>query len=479
MIEAPTDGWKFSSLDRELVVVQGLGAVGSAMAVAIAAARDRDGEPVFNVAGLDLPTEFGKSRCQALNSGIFPFENSDAHLAEALVESQRQGNLWAGWDAHIIKSAAVVVVDVNLDVVSTPEGPCDVDWEAFRTPIETIGHHVQPGALVVVETTVPPGTCAKFLSPIIAKALDDRGLDSESVHIAHSYERVTPGANYLDSIIDFPRVYAADRDSAAEACEAFLSRVVNDGPNALTRLSCTNASETAKVLENSYRAVNIAFMREWGQFAEESGLDMFEIIDAIRVRPTHSNIMQPGIGVGGYCLPKDPLMAGIAARQFYSEEATGKFPFSEQAVAVNASMPLDAVSRLESELGGLAERRIALLGVTYRPGVADTRYSPSETFAREVEVRGGSIFAHDPLVSRWEEFGRDLPGELPSAKNLDAVVFAVAHDDYRNLDMRRWPGSENKEVLIMDANAVLSPDQLSALTAMGCRVVSIGKGRLA
>src|SRR5262249_19673396 len=151
--------------------------------------------------------------------------------------------------------------------------------------------------------------------------------------------------------------------AAADACEAFLSQIINVQAYPLTRLHSTTASETAKVLENSYRAINIAFIEEWGQFAEEVGIDLFEVIDAIRVRPTHNNIRQPGFGVGGYCLTKDPLFAAVAARDLFDREDLA-FPFSSRAVEVNARMPLRTLDRVRNLLGGsLTGRRLLLLGV--------------------------------------------------------------------------------------------------------------------
>ena len=117
-----------------------------------------------------------------------------------------------------------------------------------------------------------------------------------------------PGKNYFDSIVNYWRVYAGIDDESAKKCEKFLKKIINTKDYPLTRLSDTTSSETAKVLENSYRAANIAFIEEWGRFAEDIGIDIFEIIESIRMRPTHSNIRQPGFGVGGYCLTKDPIL---------------------------------------------------------------------------------------------------------------------------------------------------------------------------
>src|SRR3972149_4497717 len=158
----------------QTVVVQGLGFVGAAMAVAVANAVDVNGKPFFKVIGVDLPTNSGKERIKKINSGLFPFKTVDKKIKE--------------------------------------------------------------NTLIIVETTVPPGTCEKVVKPIIQEHLKERGINPYSVYIAHSYERVMPGANYLDSIINFWRVYAGTTVQAADYCENFLSKIINVKEYPLTRL---------------------------------------------------------------------------------------------------------------------------------------------------------------------------------------------------------------------------------------------------
>jgi nucleotide sugar dehydrogenase len=261
--------------------------------------------------------------------------------------------------------------------------------------------------------------------------------------------------------------------AAAVACRAFLEKVINTKDFPLMELGSITASETTKVMENSYRAVNIAFIEEWARFAEVVGVDLFEVIGAIRRRPTHSNMRQPGFGVGGYCLTKDPLFAKVAARRLFGRKDID-FPFCTLAVTVNDAMPLVSLQRLEDMLGGLRGKRIALFGVSYRQDVGDTRYSPSETFARAAVERGALISAHDPMVGRWEEMAMQLDSALPAARDIDAAVFAVPHPEYREMDIVAWAGAATPAVL--DSNNVLSQKQRSALLALGCRFESIGRG---
>lgn len=459
---------------RPVVCVQGLGFVGSAMAIAVANASGPDGEPCFDVVGVELPTPDGEAKVRAINEGRVPVRTTDQKLAAALAAAHSRGNLLATTDDRVYETASVAIVDVPLDVTHTADGPTVV-FDGFRSAIRTLGERLPRGSLVVVETTVPPGTCGHVVRPELDAALAERGLPPDALLLAHSYERVIPGDAYFDSIVNFWRNYAGHTADAADACEAFLSQVVNTEEYPLTRLHSTTACETAKVLENSYRATTIALMEEWGRFAEAVDVDLFEVVSAIRRRPTHSNMRQPGFGVGGYCLTKDPLLGVVAARQLFGLQGI-EFPFSTLAVETNKQMPLVSLQMLDALLdGGLEGKRILLLGVSYKHDVADTRFSPSEIFARGALERGASVQCHDPLVTEWRELDIPVKSELPSPDAVDAVVFALPHREYVELDVRSWLNGTRP--VILDANAVLSGDQHQTLRAMGCAVASIGRGK--
>ncbi len=442
------------------------------MAAAVANAVDGAGVRSFNVIGVELDTPAGRSRAGAVSEGRFPFHCPDDSLQTAITEAHRAGNLGATTDEAAYEQADIVVVDVPLDVQDDGADPA-CDMSGFEAAIRTLGRRLRPGSLVMVETTVPPGTCANVAAPCLAAELRARGLPPESVLLAHSYERVMPGPHYFESIVNYWRVYAGHTDEAAEACEAFLSRVVNVADYPLRRLRSTTASETAKVLENSYRAVNIAFIEEWGRLAEAMGVDLFEVVEAVRDRPTHSNMRQPGFGVGGYCLPKDPLFPAVAARLFLNDGKMA-FPFSRSAVETNRRMPVTNLDRLEALLGPISGKTLLLLGIAYRSDVDDTRSAPAEAFYREATARGARVLCHDPYVSRWEETGLEIPPELPDPAQADAVVFAVPHRMYREMDVADWLSGAGP--FIYDCDNVLGDDMRRQLRSLGCRVESTGRG---
>lgn len=458
--------------DLPIVCVQGLGFVGAAVAVAIASARDARDQPRYRVVGIDLPTPDGMARIEALRRGEFPFSTTDGRLVCQTRTAVGTGNLSACTDPAAFGSADVIIVDVPLDVAVSEQDEA-LDIEGFRLAISAVGRNMRPDALVIVETTVPPGTTARVVAPILREELARRSLPAEGLRLAHCYERVTPGPGYFDSIVNMPRVYAGIDPPSTTACEGFLKTVIDTGRGALTRASSTTASELGKVLENTYRAATIALMEEFADFAEKVGVDLFEVVELIRVRPTHSNIRTPGFGVGGYCLTKDPLMARLGARELFGFDQP--FPFASLAVAINRNAPKRALQRLRTLLGGDMEgRRLLLLGVSYRDGIGDTRRSPSQIFFEAAVADGAEVLVQDPLVEHWREVGIGVPKDMPPAAGLDAIILAVPHRQYREFEFAEWLGGARP--MFLDAFGVLSAGQRSGLRALGCRVESIGRG---
>lgn len=463
---------KFSD-DRPIVCIQGLGFVGSAMAVAVSAARSDNGKIRYNVIGVDMPNESGREKTRSLNNGVFPFENSDKKIDSALKNAFINKNLWAVTDESYYKYADVIIVDINLDVQYSCDGEPYLDLTSFEKAMHTVGRYMKSDTLLLVETTVPPGTCEKVVKPIILEEFANRGIESMPI-IAHSYERVMPGENYLDSIINYWRVYSGIDEKSADICQKFLESVIQIEKYPLTRLERPAASEIAKVLENSYRAVTIAFMEEWGRFAESINVNLFKVIEAIRMRPTHSNMRQPGFGVGGYCLTKDPYFAGLASKELYHMDGM-EFPFSTQAVHINNEMPLVSLNKIEELLGGINGKRILVLGISYRQDVGDTRYSPSEIFVKEAIRRGAVLEYQDPLVTKWNEMDTAVRNDIPSFEDFDVVLFAVQHKQYDKLSFCDMELSRN--VLIFDANCVLSDEQIKEINNNPkMNFYSIGRG---
>jgi UDP-N-acetyl-D-glucosamine dehydrogenase len=264
---------------------------------------------------------------------------------------------------------------------------------------------------------------------------------------------------------------------SSERARAFLETFINTADYPLTELHSPTASELAKVLENSFRAVNIALIQEWSEFAQAASVDLFQVIDAIRMRPTHRNIMAPGFGVGGYCLTKDSLLADWAARNFFGRER--RLDLALDAVDVNDAMPRHTLQLIKELVPDIAGKTVLILGVSYLNDVADTRSSPSDILYEALAIEGATISVHDPLVTYWPE--RALPIDcrmesLKEAANSDVVVFAVRHRQYLALDAAAILALFPRARAVVDANNVLEDDTAKALATQGIAVAGPGKG---
>jgi nucleotide sugar dehydrogenase len=465
---------------RTIVVVQGLGFVGAAVAAVVADARAADGRPPFFVIGLDLPTANGLTKIAAVAAGECPIHSSDSQLAEATRRGALEArNLTATWEARALGLADVILVDVPLDAsieTATGADAIRVELEPFAEAIRAIGREMREDALVLVETTVPVGTTERVVLPILSVERQARGIKTPPL-VAHAFERVTPGPNYVDSIRNCFRVFSGVDAASAERARAFLAQIVDVAEFPLQALSDTDSSEVAKLLENSYRAVNIAFIHEWTLLAERIGVNLFAVIDAIRRRRgTHDNMRYPGFGVGGYCLTKDTLLAQWGADRFFGGAI--ELGMSLQALRINRLMPEHTFDLVAEIAGELAGRTIAVLGASYLPDVGDARNSPSATLIDALRRAQARVRAHDPVLSDWPErpdlrLETDLEELLHGA---DGVVLAVAHRAYRERSAAYWVEATPSHSFFIDANDILTDEVAQTLRQTGRRVAGVGKG---
>jgi UDP-N-acetyl-D-glucosamine dehydrogenase len=470
------------SAGRPVVVVQGVGFVGSAMAVAVASSRDASGNAKYSVIGVDLPrpATFWKI-CQG-NAGRLPVDATDAELVEAHRRAVKdENNLRFSWLEAAYALADIIVVDINLDVDKQGDGAFDVNIAPFEAAIRAVGASMRPDALVMVESTVPPGPCARVVVPALSEEIRRRGLGGDDYlpQVAHSPERVMPGPNYLGSIIRIWRVFSGNTPAAAARARELLSDVIDVENFPLTELADTTSSEMAKVLENSYRTTNIALVHEWTRMAESAGVDLFAIVEAIRKREgTHDNLRYPGFGVGGYCLTKDALLADWAAREVFGMD--DGLAVAAEAVRINDAMPDHTFEHVQSSLGSVQGKRVLILGVSYLAGVADTRATPTDLLVERILAGGGQVVLCDPLVSRWEERpdATILPSPFDVRGEVDAVVFALPHEEFKVIDPERLIGQLGRPVPVIDAQFVISDTDIARYQELGCPVRAVGRGNI-
>ncbi|MCG8699347.1 MAG: nucleotide sugar dehydrogenase [Bacteroidales bacterium] len=471
---------EFINPERATIVVQGLGFVGTAMAAALSQTRQND-KLLYNVIGIDLADEANYWKIEKVNKGLAPIVSADKSIDVAFEKGKENGNLMATGNHYAYSKADVVVVDINLDVHKNEPGDSynyEFSYNSYLKAIKDIANNISEETLVIVESTVPPGTTDKVLYPVFQEIFEQRGMDTNKLYLAHSYERVMPGKEYLNSIINFYRVFSGINDESKEKTRKFLESFINTEEFPLTELASTTASEMSKVLENSFRAANIAFMQEWTEFAERAGVDMFEVIKAIRIRPTHRNIMAPGFGVGGYCLTKDALLADWANMNLFN--SPNHLDVSLNAIKINDLMPGHTFDILKEEYPDMRDLNIIIMGVSYLNDVADTRYSPTEFFYDKCWDAGAKLTVHDPIVTYWHEKNMAVNNSLEQvmSKKFKVAIFAVRHTEYIDLSATNIMETLPDVRFIIDANNVLSNSICETLCENDIRVVGVGKGHL-
>ena len=353
----------------------------------------------------------------ALNAGTSHIDDlSDADIA-AMIE----GGFRATTDESEIASAKVAVICVPTPL-SDEGGP---DLRAVEGAVDAVARNLQPGMLVVLESTTYPGTTDEVVRP----RLEAGGLVvGEDFNLAFSPERIDPG-NETFGAKNTPKVVGGQTPACTDAAAAFYGRFVDT----IVRAKGTREAETAKLLENTYRHINIALVNEMARFCHELGIDLWDVIDAASSKPFGFQAFYPGPGVGGHCIPIDPnyLSHNVRARLGYP------FRFVELAQEINSGMPAYVVSRIQDLLNedgkSLKGSKILLLGVTYKPNIADQRESPAVPLAKALVAQGATVAFHDPHVQSWGALGDSatrVEDALAGVAEADLSVLVQNHREY-------------------------------------------------
>ena len=494
---------------REIVVVMGLGFVGAVMAAVVADTHDGKGNPIKFVIGMQRPSTRSYWKIPYINRGLSPVESEDPEVASMINRCvNEKKTLTATYTYDALKLADIVIVDIQCDYLKESLGNVRdgrADMEALEESLEIIGAKINPETLVLIETTVAPGTTEQVAYPIIKKMFRKRGIRSDPL-LAHSFERVMPGKNYVSSIRDFWRVCSGVNEEATRKVGKFLNEVIHTKKYPLTVLDRPIESETAKIVENSFRATILAFLDEWSLFAEQNGVDLIKVINAIKVRPTHSNMIFPGPGIGGYCLPKDGGLGFWAYRHIHGFE-DDIFKITPLAIDINDTRALHVAQLARDALRNMgrpiASAEILVLGASYREDVGDTRYSGSELIVRRLTEMGAELRVHDPYVLHWWEFEKqdeypafshglkrffrgqeklkDLRVEQDLKKALhgtDAVILAVRHKHYLNLNPEEVVKNAGGPVAVIDCFGILEDGRIKRYFELGCEVKGLGRGHV-
>jgi UDP-N-acetyl-D-glucosamine dehydrogenase len=392
------------------LVVVGLGYVGLPV---VAGATDAG----LDVVGLDI----NQRVVDQLNAGRSHVDDLSDDEITGLV---RRG-FRATTDASCVAAASTVVICVPTPL-STDGGP---DLRAIEATCVSIAPHLTSDTLVVLESTTYPGTTAEVVAPLLAQHC--RPSVGDEIHLAYSPERIDPG-NKTYGLKNTPKVVGADTPEATSRVHDFYARLVDT----VVVARGTREAESAKLLENTYRHVNIALVNEMVQFFHELDIDFWNVIDLASTKPFGFQAFKPGPGVGGHCIPIDPNYLSHRVR---SQLGYG-FRFVELAQEINFSMPTYVTHRvtelLNAESKAVKGSRVLLLGVTYKPDIADQRESPAVAIATRLRTLGAEVVYHDPHVQAWTETGIPSVGDdvLTAAADADLTILLQNHADY-DVDM--------------------------------------------
>ena len=429
---------------KNKVCIIGQGFVGLPMAIAVANSKNKNRSCNFNVLGIEKNNTRGKYLKKQINQGNLPINCADKKIYKMFNNTKNNNNYRVSTDISNIANSKIVVVSINFEINYKKKDP----FSLLKNFFKEIAKIISKNSLIIIETTLPPGTCDQIIYPTLVDVFSKRGLVKNDVMLSYSYERIMPGYHYYDSIINNNRVYSGINEKSKTACRNFLSKVINVKKFPLSLLNSNTECEFSKILENSYRATNIALIDEWTKYSRIAKVDIYNILDVIKKRDTHNNIMRPGLGVGGYCLTKDPYFALASVTKIFKKK--NNFPFIKLTMKTNQDMPLTSLDYIKEKIGLIKQKKILILGLSYREGVVDYRSSPSITLYKKLKKNAAVIHANDPLVDI--ESNQDLKKYVIKQKEklnyYDVIILCTKHEEYKKFNLKLV----SKKTVFIDLN---------------------------
>lgn len=324
-------------------------------------------------------------------------------------------------------------------------------------------------SIFILNSTINPGLTTKILN-IFKKEKIFR----KDIFFVYSPERVTPGENYYNSIINSHKVFSSNSNKlVSNKIKKLFSIIFDTKKFKLTEFKKYEEAECVKVLENSYRASNIALIEEWGVFAEEFGIDLFSILKAIKFRSTHSNIMRPGLGVGGYCLTKDPYFIKLSSKEFLKNKV--KFPFINLTMEINSKMHLRTINKIKKIINSKKKiKKVLILGLSYAENVDDLRNSKSLDVVDKIKKLKSLIEIYDPVVKIKNYHDVKILKKIKDINIYDLLILNVKHSKFEKINFKKIKSN----MTIIDTNNVLSKKNIDIISNKGIDLNIVGRGDL-
>ena len=422
------------SKKKEIAVI-GQGFVGIPMSILIA---DKTNCLVYGIDKNDTRGVYVKS---TVEKNKLPFKSKDQNLLKKFKKVRNLQKYKISLNLDPIQNCETIIISVSFDFTKKNS------IRNLKKLFLTIAKKIKKKTLIILETTLPPGMSEKIIVPLLEKNLKKRRMKLKDIYFAYSYERVTPGDNYYNSISNCYRVYAGLNEISAKKCEKFLTKIINTKRYPMTKLRTLRDCETCKVFENTYRAVNIALIDELTKFSIENSLDIKNILKAIRLRKTHNNIMNPGLGVGGYCLTKDPKFLEYSSKKILKNKID--FPIINKTISINSKMVNTSIKFIQKKIKIFKYKKILQIGISYKEDVDDTRFSPSVELAKKLKKKGVNLEIYDPLFNKYNLLSFNFVESMNFSK-YDYVLFCVGHKEIKNLNLNNL----HKKPIYFDLNNI-------------------------
>ena len=364
------------------------------MGLPLAVAAAASGCKVY---GLDINLD----KIQLLKSGISPVED----ISNFEIQSAISGNLKVGSDFSVIENSSIVIICVPtpLDLNRKP------NLSFIESAVKSFANSLSKSTLVILESTVQPGTTRDYLVPLISKYST---LTPNEFNVAYSPERIDP-ANKKWNLKNTPKIVAGVNPTATKQAKDFYSKFVHN----VIDCESPEVAELAKLLENTFRYINISFINELSMFCRSFGVEINQVISAASTKPYGFMPFYPSIGVGGHCIPVDPLYLSDKARTLGVQTK-----FIDLADEINLQLPNFFVKLAKDKIGDLKDKKILVIGVSFKPNVADVRETPAEALIIGLRKQGAQVFWHDDLVKVWKD-----EKSVAIDQGYDLAIIATAH----------------------------------------------------
>jgi len=442
---------------KRRIAVVGMGYVGIPAAALLADV------PGFDVTGVQRQSQRSGWKIEVLNSGRSPIEGDEPGLEELIARVVKKRTFRVTDDFSAVRDKDTILIDVQTPADSADHTP---SYLSLKEVSRRVGQYMKKGVLIIIESTVAPGTTQNVVQPILERKSGMKA--GRDFYLAYSYERVMPG-KLIEYIQNLPRIVGGINKKSEELAVSLYETIVREKIYSTDILT----AEASKTMENAYRDVNIAFANEMALICENLNVDVYEIRELINSR-SERYMHLPGSGVGGHCLPKDTWLLRYGLQRY------GEKPMETEFIClarrINDYMPSHMAEMIEGALKRkrvpIRQAKIAILGVAYLEDSDDTRNTPAYCLIRDLESKGAEIIAHDPHVRDFPEVDltRDLDAALSEA---DCIAIVTKHREYFKLNLSKAKKLMRTPIIVDGRNVI---DRKKA-ERMGYLYKGIGKGK--